>query len=248
MNTSADRSVLTNSSIGSIAETLSAMTQIERAGLYVGLIRFLGIMWADIMRAIAIAENNDDMEALMQTSMTVKGKSSSQNPINEQQEALLEEVVLMQALAKTTAVTFFGSRMSMLQAHFESMEVKQAGQIARRLQAKLRRWRGEWTMGLKSVSRDRVERFCAVLAAYEIEDDDSEALGDDAKWADKQWDYLEQRLTIDAVQLQAGADCDVVDSDTLPNTQMDQAATEGGLRVQRRPGGPWGPAPWRKRS
>ena len=134
MNTSANRSVLTDASIGSIVDTLSAMSQVERAGLYVGLIRFLGIMWADIMRAITIAENNDDTESFMQT--TIELHMPAQNREQEGGKGLALENIddatgLMQVLSKTNTVTFFGSRMAMLQAHFESMEVQQAAQIAR---------------------------------------------------------------------------------------------------------------------
>ena len=204
MNSSANRSVLTDASIGSIVDTLSAMNQVERAGLYVGLIRFLGIMWADIMRAITIAENNDDMEALLQTRVHRKRPPAQKREMPEMMENLAhteDATGFMQVLSKTTAVTFFGSRMAMLQAHLESMETRQAARISRMLQARLQLWRNRWTMGMRSVSRDRVERFCAALTAYEIEGDDSMAGGDDADWADKQWKYLEEHLAIDAVLL-----------------------------------------------
>ena len=243
MNSSANRSVLTNASIGSIVDTLSAMNQVERAGLYVGLIRFLGIMWADIMRAITIAENNDDMEALLQTRVHRKRPPARKREMPEMMQNLehTEDATgFMQVLSKTTAVTFFGSRMAMLQAHLESMETRQAARISRMLQARLQLWRNRWTMGMRSVSRDRVERFCAVLTAYEIEGDDSMAEGDDADWADKQWKYLEEHLAIDAVLLATGGQCHVVDNETLPHTQAEQATGSAGhTMVQRAPGLPW---------
>ena len=229
MNSSANRSVLTDASIGSIVDTLSAMNQVERAGLYVGLIRFLGIMWADIMRAITIAENNDDMETFLQTTMHRKRPPARQEETPEamkQLEHLEDATGFMQVLSKTRAVTFFGSRMAMLQAHLESTEAGQAARISRTLQARLQSWRNRWTMGMRSVSRDRVERFCAVLTAYEIEGDDSMAEGDDAEWADKQWKYLEEHLAIDAVLLATRDQCHVVDNETLPHTQVERLPWE----------------------
>ena len=239
MNASADRSVLTNASIGSIAETLSAMNQVERAGLYVGLIRFLGILWADVMRAITIAENNDDMEALVQTSMRFSTRLTRRTTGMPRAPRDYEDTNLMQTLAKTTATTFFGSRMAMLQAHFESVEVQQANQISRSLQAKLSAWKNEWTMGLRSVSRDRVERFSAVLAAYETEDDEGVAQGRDSQWADDQWANLEEHLAIDAHKLTDRVECDIIENDTLPNTQAGGTAPEVSTLVRRTPHGPW---------
>ena len=76
LNDSANRSVLAEESINSIVATLGNMNQMERAGLYVGLIRFMGILWADIMRAITIMANQDDMESLMQVSTVVRSRAS----------------------------------------------------------------------------------------------------------------------------------------------------------------------------
>ena len=197
------------------------------------------------MRAITIAENNDDMESLFQKNLMIsKGrKRISTRGGTDREEATVEqqheEMNLMQTLTGTRATTFFGSRMAMLQFHLESMEVQQANHIVRFFQAKLQKWRSEWIMGLRSVSRDRVERLCAVLAAYETENDESIAQGADATWAQNQWAYLEEHLAIDAHRLQEEAACQVVENDTLPHTQAGSSTPQGVTLVRRTPEGPW---------
>ena len=241
LDNSTNRSVLAAESIDSIVAALGNMYQMERAGLYVGLIRFMGILWADIMRSITIIENQDDMESLLQTSMRSARVSSHE----------IEEIGLVQTFSRTTPVTLFASKVLQLQAHFDSMTPEKAARISKLMQSRLMEWRQRWTLSVRSVSRDRVERLCAVLAAFEMEDYEGEAQAEEVTWASTQWSWVAPYLEADAVA--NCGDADTVPDDTLPPTQVGgatgsgsmhagQACGSGDVLVQRKPQGPWEPA------
>ena len=231
MDNSSDRSILAAESIDSIVATLGNMNQMERAGLYVGLIRFMGILWADIMRSITIVENQDDVESLLQTSLWLpRSKKSIQQP-----EA--EELSLVQTFSRTTPVTLFASKVLQLQAHFDSMEPEKAARISSLMQSRLLAWRGRWSLPSRSVSRDRVERLCAVLAAFEMEGYEEAAQETEATWAETQWNWVAPYLESDAME--GGAEGDTIPDETLPPTQVGGACGSGDVMVQRRPHGLW---------
>ena len=230
---SADRSVLAEESINSIVATLSNMNPVERAGLYVGLIRFMGIFWADIMRAITIMENQDDMESLLQTRL---------EPHHGQRltGADMEATAMVQTFARTRPVTLFASKALQLQAHLDSMEVDKAARIVASMQQWLTQWRQRWQMAAVSVSRDRVERLCAVLAAYEQEECGERvaeaANAEELEWARTQWNLLTPYMEADATAV--CVEGETVMNETLPSTQMGGASGSGDVMVRRRPDGP----------
>ena len=102
----------------------------------------------------------------------------------------------------------------MFQDHLESVEEDKASRADRYLQGRLQAWRSRWVIGLRSVSKERVERRSAVLAAYEVEG--AEAVGEEAKWADNQWAVFEHLLSVDATPAPTGL-CETVGAhDSLP--------------------------------
>ena len=228
-----DRSVLAEESINSIVATLSNMNQGERAGIYVGLIRFMGVFWADIMRAITITENHDDMESLMQTSLVSRpGKAEGKKNY--------DEASMVQTFARTRPVTLFASKTLQLQAHFDSMEADKAARIVAMMRRWMTAWRQKWRMPAVSVSRDRVERLRAVLAAYEDEHcgEDVTELNDadELQWARTQWSLLEPYMEADATT--TCAEEETVMNESLPNTQLGGASGSADVMVRRRPEGP----------
>ena len=78
-----------------------------------------------------------------------------------------------------------------------------------------------------------------MLTAYEDEEDESLAMGKDHQWADDQWAYLAEHLAIDAHKLSNKTECDTIENDTLPNTQVGEAAKEMPTLVKRTPQGQW---------
>ena len=64
--TGQDRHLLSNTTVFSLAKDLASMTHAQRVNAYSDLIRFLGVLFADPMRAIARAEEIADEEVLLQ--------------------------------------------------------------------------------------------------------------------------------------------------------------------------------------
>ena len=230
MNDSTNRSILAEESINSIVATLGNMNQMERAGLYVGLIQFMGILWADVMRAITIMENQDDAESFVQVQTRIV-RRKSQTPVWQGDLGSL-----VQTFARTRPVTLFASKTLQVQAHFDSMEPEKAARISGYMQVKLPEWRQRWTLPTRSVSRDRVERFCAVLAVFEMDSFEETAQGEEAEWALNQWNLLEPYMAVDATDAAA---CETLPNETLPPTQVGGARSSGETLVRRTVDGPW---------
>ena len=212
------------------------MNQVERAGLYVGLIRFMGLFWADLMRAISIMENQDDMESLMQISVQPHLGQRLARDVRDD----VDTTAMVQTFARTRPVTLFASKTLQLQAHFDSMEADKAARIVTLMQQWLTSWRQKWQMQAVSVSRDRVERLCAVLAAYEPEEQATvgapSANPEELEWARAQWNLLTPYMEADAIAV--NVERETVLNDTLPNTQLGGASASSDVMVRRRPDGP----------
>ena len=193
----------------------------------------MGLFWADLMRAISIMENQDDMASLMQISLQPHhGRRLARDAV--------DTTAMVQTFARTRPVTLFASKTLQLQAHFDSMEVDKTARIVALMQQWLTSWRQKWQMQAVSVSRDRVERLCAVLAAYEPEEDAgmgaAVASSEELEWARTQWNLLTPYMEADAIAV--CAEGETVLNDTLPNTQLGGASASSDVMVRRRPDGP----------
>ena len=61
-----DRHLLSNSTVFGLAKDLASMTHAQRVNAYCDLIRLLGVLYADLMRAMLRAEELADEEVLLQ--------------------------------------------------------------------------------------------------------------------------------------------------------------------------------------
>ena len=66
--TGQDRHLLSDTAVFSLAKDLASMTHAQRVNAYCDLIRFLGVLFADLMRAMTRAEEIADEEVLLQVS------------------------------------------------------------------------------------------------------------------------------------------------------------------------------------
>ena len=77
--TGQDRHMLHERTVRNLANDLAQMHHAQRAKAYCDLIRFLGVLFADLMRAMARAEEIVDEEVLLQTSVMTLNVASSQS-------------------------------------------------------------------------------------------------------------------------------------------------------------------------
>ena len=66
-----DRRLLSNSTVFGLARDLASMNHTQKVNVYCDLIRFLGVLYADLMRAMLRAEEIADEEVLLQVTAEV---------------------------------------------------------------------------------------------------------------------------------------------------------------------------------
>ena len=71
--TGQDRRLLSNSTVFGLAKDLASMNHAQRVNAYCDLIRFLGVLYADLMRAMLRAEELVDEEVLLQVTTEMAG-------------------------------------------------------------------------------------------------------------------------------------------------------------------------------
>ena len=71
--TGQDRHLLSNSTVFGLAKDLASMNHAQRVNAYCDLIRFLGVLYADLMRAMLRAEELVDEEVLLQVTKEMAG-------------------------------------------------------------------------------------------------------------------------------------------------------------------------------
>ena len=263
--TGQDRHMLHERTVRNLANDLAQMNHVQCAKAYCDLIRFLGVLFADLMRAMARAEEIVDEEVLLQTSvMTLnvakqsvlkyEGELTKQSA--RQQFACVEGTIVegglaqeedaisyMQLINRAGPMTIFASRLARLQAHFEGMAKDQRANIIQCLYEKLEKWREQWVMSLTSVSRDRADRLCALLVTYQEETTCVEDI--DVEWAEARWSELVGMLAVDAVR---AADFGpfrlpgTVGAIQVEDTQPSGASSSNAVLVKRAPAAEWEPA------
>ena len=144
-----DGPLIPEGSEDNIAYNLQQMGDRERADAYLGLIQFLAMFMAELMKAISRA-NGPDVIVLLQGQMEL-------HPGNKKgEDGEQDTFVLVQTTGRQVPATAFGSQLAALQTHLNSMSERMAGETARRLLMMLESHHAELAVSAGIVVTDRI--------------------------------------------------------------------------------------------
>ena len=178
--------VLDNSTVEAAVDNLRAMTPVRRSEMVVAqIVPFLGVLLAEILRAINLAqlpappeaeviedEEYDEHALLQGPSVQLAGRQECAAPmtVDEAADFLAQEDEDVYSLMQEFDASIpFGSKLSQLQAHLNSFDATQCAQVAPHLRIMVQRLRG--LAGTTSIQvNDRFLRLGALVATYHTTD------------------------------------------------------------------------------
>ena len=142
-----DRRLLANASVLTIALAIADMSHEDKVRACAGLVRCLGVLCADLMRAKTCLEvrAEDDVKVFLQ--MQPKARCHQRTMLSQGRGERVaakgepESVSHMQVLRRMPVIAY-NNKIIQLQAHLDGKETEKSRRIAACRQGKLDKWRG----------------------------------------------------------------------------------------------------------